>query len=143
MSLPNNPIAIELVSQTDADALAVLQYVQYTCPTANLVQLPSPQSTSYSGTVPELVLRIARPGRYSGLGLVAAAALVSEAADGWGLAAAALMSSVTGTFVTPTQVRGSCCVGECWGSSKGSSMGAVVACVGMCTKLGGAGSHEA
>lgn len=140
MTLPNNPIAIELVSPTDADALAVLQYVQYACPTANLAALPSPQGSSYSGDATELVLRVARPGVYSGLGLVAAAALVTEAADGWGLAAAALKSSVTGTYVTPTQVRAACRV--LWGSGRAAAGIQFFGTLGLVDEAGGAGSSE-
>ncbi|PNH05193.1 Phosphate-binding protein PstS [Tetrabaena socialis] len=104
-ALPSNTITLLTGGPTDGDAMAMLQYIRYaitaaSCPAAANLVLPT------SGMVPNerIVAQLAGSANsLSGLGIVAAAGLVSDDALGAGLQAVLLPSIRSGSFITPMQ----------------------------------------
>ncbi|KXZ47558.1 hypothetical protein GPECTOR_34g717 [Gonium pectorale] len=111
VTLARGAISLLQGGADDADARAVLEYVLSAAPAGNCsatsgLKLPTTNLVPNEDIIARLA---ATENSYTALGFVAAAGLVSEAADGAGLQAVKLQSVATNTYVTPMQLASGYC----------------------------------
>ncbi|KAG2495398.1 hypothetical protein HYH03_006348 [Edaphochlamys debaryana] len=105
-TLPSNDLALLTAGPEDGDAQALLAWLAQACPDqAQGLAVPSQ-------VTPKVVAKLAADRAFTGLGVAAAAGLVSDEAAGEGLQAAALQAA-GGDFVTPMQNAECVALGLC------------------------------